>query len=60
MTRKHFTALALSLYSIRPDAPRTPEYDRWWEAVCTIADVCEESNERFNRGKFIRVSENGA
>jgi hypothetical protein len=72
MTRKHFIALALSLNSIRPSRTLQPircredvdeqraEYDRWWEAVCTVADVCEESNERFNRGKFIRVAENGA
>lgn len=60
MTRKHFAALALALHRLRP-AGRSPsaEYTLWWDVVCTTADVCEESNGRFNRHLFISVAENG-
>lgn len=63
MTRKHFTTIAVALHSCRPDRGLEyvgdAVYEGWWEAVRSIADTCEATNPRFDRGKFIRVAENG-
>ncbi len=60
MSRKHFTELAAALNSIRPTGHescgiRSEAYDMWWAAVRTVADTCEASNPRFNRGRFIKA-----
>jgi hypothetical protein len=51
MTRKHFKALAESLANTRPGYA-TKEYDLWRRTMLGIADVCAESNHRFNVHKF--------
>ncbi len=68
MTRKHFNALASALHKIRPTDNSHPlrcdhtdgRYDRWFEAVSSVADVCESSNPRFSRSKFQMACDSGS
>ena len=48
MSRKHFQAIAAILEAFRT---RMEEGDHW-ELVDSIADVCQWSNPRFDRGQF--------
>lgn len=54
MTRKHFEALAAALAASRP-APDAPAvyWRQWYADRDAIANVCEASNKRFDRDRFI-------
>ena len=56
MTKRHFYALADALASIRPDpANGTFWFEEWERAVVAVAHTCEQSNQRFDRTKFIKA-----
>ena len=67
MTRKHFQALAQALHDARPlltDKEHMPETlkarEHWAVCVDRIADVCAETNSRFDRIKFVDACEWGS
>lgn len=60
MSRKHFQAIAAALKDICPNPGSdgfTGAYESWWEAVRAIADVCEATNDQFNRALFFKACE---
>ena len=58
MTKKDFEALARAFASVKP-TPNTsnPAESLWEQAVEAVADVCQESNPRFNRSRFFAACE---
>ena len=70
MTRKHFEALAAALANIRPKPERESMWgppvkglgegrNAWQNSVDLIANVCAESNPRFDRDKFLAATLEG-
>lgn len=63
MTKKDFEALASALHAVQPNPHSytyTPEqYGTWDMTVQSVANVCAESNDRFNRDRFLNWCENG-
>ncbi len=69
MTKKHFETFAAALAKIRPEpvidcAPATAvekmrrnDRTEWQISVNLIADVCAESNPRFDRERFMAACE---
>ena len=54
MTRKHFIALARALNDARPIMhDGTDYYKGWFRCVNAIADVCAQTNARFDRARFL-------
>ena len=58
MTRRHSEALAAALAAALQDV--APEKggamrDQWINDVCAIATVCDESNPRFDRARFLKA-----
>jgi hypothetical protein len=58
MSRKHFERLAIALAFVRPGegytGPTTgTEWRVWTASADAVADVCAESNPRFDRDKFL-------
>jgi hypothetical protein len=52
MTRKHFVAIAASMKALRDSTEDSDSVD---DAARAIADVCAESNSRFNRARFLKA-----
>lgn len=52
MTRKHFVAIAEAMRELRDETEDTDSVDR---ASKALADVCAESNSRFNRARFLQA-----
>ena len=60
MSKKHFRALAQELHRVRPSELAGRIADVQWEAcIHAVAAVCAESNECFDRERFIEACENG-
>ena len=55
MTKKHFEALADALANCRPLPTDHEGMSYWDDSVSAVADVCESTNERFDRTKFVRA-----
>lgn len=65
MTKRHFQALAEALGKIKPAAPdgvgplsdvamaHRQAVREWGQAVSAVADVCADSNGRFDRRRFL-------
>lgn len=70
MTKKGFNKLAVALASVRPSLenpgiqPQTAKrtyvssMHAWARSVAAVADVCAESNPRFDRDRFISACHN--
>lgn len=56
MTKQHFEALATALASVRPSNGLDKSRRGWAEATEAIADMCEKSNELFDRMRFIEAA----
>ncbi len=59
MTRKHFNAIAKALAFTRPTAAgrqkvskRSKQWQQWARDVKALADICDASNDSFDRGQF--------
>lgn len=57
MTKKHFKALAEELRRVKPTGDSINENRMWRLCVDAVASVCQSSNKRFNRDRFMRVCE---
>jgi hypothetical protein len=53
MTTKHFVALARALADTRPPWTAQVELAQWIEDVKAVSEVCQKSNERFDKGRFV-------
>lgn len=54
MSRKHFESLAAALRNRKPEAHWDPNKRVQWVHDCeAIADACQASNPRFDRGRFL-------
>jgi len=55
MTRKHFVAIATELSEIRRSMESREALDAVDRSAAAIADVCAETNPRFDRARFLRA-----
>ena len=57
LTRKHFEQLAENLRQQYPgDPPDSQAADQWERDVKAVADVLEDTNERFDRARFLKAA----
>ena len=60
MTKKHFRALAQALNDAKPLELNSVGYVAGWrQCIDAIANVCQETNPRSDREKFLTACEKG-
>ena len=52
MSKKHFETLALVLLNLKPKK-KGPKLAQWYCHCRELANMCQETNPRFNREKFL-------
>lgn len=59
MSRKHFQALAYALMNARPESgPALEDRRAQWSMDCAlVANVCAQSNQSFDRERFLAACE---
>ena len=55
MTRKHFNAIAEEISEIRAGLESREALDALDRTADAVANVCAETNPRFDKGRFLRA-----